>query len=143
MQGAWVRSLVRELDPTCHNKDVVPPNKLKNKTHTHRHKSLQLPTSSMPLCGAGNPWLPVLSWLRERQRPCPQASTGTQHNIDPDCPRSNPSPTTYYTWVTLGKVCPHVPISAPVEVGVTPRRTAVRTEGARVSETVRTVIGVW
>ena len=56
---------------------------------------------------------------------------------------SNPSPTTYYTWVTLGKVCPHVPISAPVEVGVTPRRTAVRTEGARVSETVRTVIGVW
>ena len=26
MQGAWVRSLVRELDPTCHNQDLVQPN---------------------------------------------------------------------------------------------------------------------
>ena len=27
MQGAWVQSLVRDLDPTCRNKDLVQPNK--------------------------------------------------------------------------------------------------------------------
>ena len=28
MQGAWVLSLVRELDPACHSWDLVQPNKL-------------------------------------------------------------------------------------------------------------------
>jgi len=27
VHGAWVRSLVRELDSTCHNEDTVQPNK--------------------------------------------------------------------------------------------------------------------
>ena len=30
MQGAQGRSLVRELDPICHNEDLVQPNKSKN-----------------------------------------------------------------------------------------------------------------
>ena len=32
MQGAWVQSLVRVVDPTCHKQDQVQKNKyLKNK----------------------------------------------------------------------------------------------------------------
>ena len=31
MQGAWVQSLVRELDPMCHNEDLVQPNLKKKK----------------------------------------------------------------------------------------------------------------
>ena len=132
-QGAWVRSLVRELDPTCHNEDVVQANKLKNKTHTHTHthsRVYNFQSAACPRVGLG-----TCSVLRERRRPWPQASTGTQRDTDPDRPGPHPSPTTYYTGVALGKVCPRVPISAPVEVGVTPRRTAVRTEVAHVSET--------
>ena len=130
-QGAWVRSLVRELDPTCHNEDVVQANKLKNKTHTHTHTHSRVYNFQSAACPRVG--LRTCSVLRERRRPWPQASTGTQRDR-PRSPRVTSQP--HHLLHRGGqKVCPRVPISAPVEVGVTPRRTAVRTEVAHVSET--------
>ena len=56
MQGAWVRSLVGELDPVCHNEDPKQPNKeifLKRKKEiiVFLYPVLQLPTHKKGLSG--------------------------------------------------------------------------------------------
>ena len=67
----------------------------------------------MPLCGAGNPWPPVLSWLRWRWHPCPQASTGTQRDVDPGTPVQTPAPpliTAAWPWARSVPMCPFLPL---------------------------------
>ena len=50
MQGAWIRSLVWELDPICYNEDPVQPNKLKKKKILPRPlPGRQVPDGSLSL----------------------------------------------------------------------------------------------
>ena len=114
-QGAWVRSLVRELDPTCHNEHVVQPNKLKNNTHTHTHTHTHESTTSKEWHALVWGWEPVAACyvLRERRRPWPQASTGTQRDIDPDALGHIPAPpliTPGRPWARSVPVCLFLPL---------------------------------
>ena len=117
MQGAWVLSLVRELDPACHSWDLVQPNKLIQYIKLKKNTSFPLLPykENTNISGSWKHCVPLalclpclLGWALQGQCPVDAGLQGPQR-----CPGSPPNPRPAWTPLSPFSPCFHWALPSP------------------------------